>query len=313
MQTCWPCRSLLFLPAHRIEWVRKIERTMPDAVILDLEDAVPPQRKAEARALLPEAIAILQELGIAPLVRVNALGAGCEVDVDAAVQPGLLGVMLPKVHHPRDVAALDLLLAQAEARRGMPPASVGIVPLPESAQGLWLAHEIAAASPRVVGLVTAVSGAVTGDVARAAGYRPTEDGAEQLFVQSRTILASRAAGANFPIGTLLPTDLGDEISVRRLARRARQLGFTGAALIHPFHVAIAHEVFTPSDYEVAEATGLLQAVASAQSRGLGAVTYRGAMADAAMVAPAEELLAAHARFKNRDEVARARLGQLTQS
>lgn len=308
MKSSWPCRSLLFLPAHRIEWVRKIGRTMPDAVILDLEDSVPPQRKDEARALLPESIALLQQLDIAPLVRVNALDAGCERDVEAAVLPGLVGVMLPKVGHPRDVAALDVLLARAEARCGMAAGSVGIVPLPETAQGLWLAHEIAAASPRVTGLVTAVSGAVTGDVARAAGYLPTEEGAEQLFVQSRTILASRAAGAMFPIGTLMPSDLNDEISVRRLARRARQLGFTGAALIHPYHVAIAHEIFTPSDEEAAEASGLLRAVASARSRGLGAVTYRGAMVDAAMVAPAEELLAAHARFKSRDVRARALSG-----
>jgi len=313
MLSAWPFRSLLFLPAHRIEWVRKIARTMPDAVILDLEDSVPAQAKPAARAQLGEAIAILQDLGIAPLVRVNALDAGCEDDIEASVRPGLVGVMLPKVRHPRDVVALDEMLAAAEARRGIPAASVGIVPLPESAEGLWLAHEIAAASPRVSGLVTAVSGAVTGDVARAAGYRPTEDGAEQLFVQSRTILASRAAGANFPIATLLPTDLGDEISVRRLARRAQQLGFTGAALIHPSHVAIAHKVFTPSDDEVKHAAGLLHAVASAQSRGLGAVTYRGAMVDAAMVAPAQELIAVHSLYRNRDGRAQARPGHATDS
>lgn len=301
----WPCRSLLFLPAHRIEWVRKLERTMPDAVILDLEDAVLPEQKDEARGQLAEAIALLLRLGISPLVRVNAIGAGCESDVAAATQPGLAGVILPKVQHPRDVAALDALLSQAEAARGMSHGGVGIVPLPETAQGLWMAHEIAAASARVTGLITAVAGNVIGDVARAAGYRPSEEGLEQLFIQSRTILASRAAGANFPLGTLMPTNLRDLDSARRLALRARQIGFSGAAVIHPSHVAIANEVFTPTADEVAHAEGLLEAVGVAQSRGVGAATYRGAMVDAAMVPPARELLAARARFQLKDEQARA--------
>ncbi len=300
MQTPWPLRSLLFVPAHRIDWVRKIGRTPADAVILDLEDAVAPDLKPKARELIAEEISLLREHGIVPIVRVNAIGCGAEEDLEAIVQPGLAGVMLPKADQPGDVATLDAWLALAEHSRGMPRGGIGIIPLPETARGLWLAHEIAAASPRVSGLITAVSGPVVGDVARAFGFLPSEQGDEQLFLQSRIILASRAAGARYPIGTLQGTRLDDLDAVRRLAHRARRLGFSGAALIHPSHVPIANEVFRPSAQEVAYARGLVDAMAAAQAQGQGAAAYQGVMVDAAMLPFAHELIAADARFTQRD-------------
>lgn len=300
MQSPWPLRSLLFLPAHRIDWVRKIGRTPTDAVILDLEDAVAPDNKAHARTLIAEELSILLAHGIAPFVRVNAIGCGAAEDISAIVQPGLAGIMLPKADRPEDVATIDAWLTQAEQACGMRPGSVGIIPLPETARGLWLAHEIAAASRRVSGLITAVSGPVVGDVARAFGFLPSDEGDEQLFLQSRIILASRAAGAMYPIGTLQGTRLDDLEGVRRLARRARRLGFSGAALIHPSHVAIANEVFRPSVEEVAYARGLVDALAGAQAQGQGAVAYNGVMVDAAMLPFARELIAADARYTQRD-------------
>lgn len=300
----WPLRSLLFLPAHQIGWVRRIGRHLPDAVILDLEDAVSPARKAEARSLVAEEIGILRRHGVVPVVRINALDDGGEDDVAAIAGEGLASVMLPKVDGPQDVARLDRLLTVAERQRGLAEGGIGVIALPETARGLWQAHAIAGASPRVSGLITAVSGPVVGDVARAFGFQPTEEGDEQLFLQSRTILASRAAGALHPLGTILGSRLDDLEAVRRLTRRARQLGFSGVALIHPSHVAIANEVFRPTEAERAHAQGLIEALQAAEARGLGAVAYRGAMVDAAMRPHALDVLASHARFQQLDARAR---------
>jgi citrate lyase subunit beta/citryl-CoA lyase len=179
--------------------------------------------------------------------------------------------------------------------------SVGIIGLPETARGMWLAYEIAAASPRVSGLITAVSGPVAGDVSRVFGFEPSDEGTEQLFLQSRIILASRAAGAHYPLGTLMGTALDDLAKVEKLALRARRLGFSGAALIHPSHIPIANRIFRPSDEEVSYSRGLIEAVQTAQTKGIGAVSYRGMMVDAAMVPTAIQILQADARYRARDD------------
>jgi citrate lyase subunit beta/citryl-CoA lyase len=300
-KSCWPLRSLLFLPAYRIEWVRKIALSAVDAVILDLEDSVPPARKPEARSLIAEEIDILDRRGIAVIVRVNGLDAGCQADIEAVVRPGLAGVMLPKANCADDISQLHTLLDAAEQAAGIAQGDVGIIPLPETAQGLWSVREIAGASTRVTGLITAVSGPVSGDVSRTFGFQPTVEGHEQLFLQSRVILASRAAGANYPIGTIQGTRLDDLDMVERLARRAKQLGFSGVALVHPTHVAIANNVFRPTQEEVDYSLGLIDALRAAEARGDGAVSYLGTMVDAAMLPLAHEIIAADARYRERDE------------
>lgn len=300
-QSCWPLRSLLFVPAHRVDWVRKTALSSVDAAILDLEDAVPRGQKGAARALLGEEIGVLSQQGIAALVRLNALGDECEADIEASVRDGLAGVMLPKTDSAEDVRQLHALLDAAEEKAGLAQGSVGVIPLPETAKGLWRAHEIAAASPRVTGLITAVSGPVSGDVSRAFGFQPTSGGEEQLFLQSRTILASRAAGANYPIGTIMGTRLDDLEFVERLTRRAKQLGFSGVALIHPSHLAIANAVFRPSEDEIAYSIGLIEALSAAEARGDGAASYHGTMVDAAMLPAAREIIAAAERYRMRDQ------------
>lgn len=296
----WPLRSLLFLPAHRIDWARKTASSAVDGVILDLEDSVPPARKAEARALIAEEIALLHAQGIAVIVRVNAIGAGCEADIASVVHPGLAGVMLPKADKPADIQRLHELLDAAEAAAGLDVGSVGIIGLPETARGMWFAQEIAAASPRVRGLITAMSGPMSGDVARAFGFQPTVEGHEQLFLQSRIILASRAAGAMYPIASVQGTRLDDLAYVEQLARRARHLGFSGVSVLHPTHVPIANAVFRPSAEEVAYSQGLIEAMRAAEAGGDGAVSYRGAMVDYAMLPAALQTIADDARFRARD-------------
>jgi citrate lyase subunit beta/citryl-CoA lyase len=175
---------MLFIPAHKLDWVRKVGRHRPDSVVLDLEDAVPPALKREARATVPEAIGLLREQNIAAFVRINALSQDGAADVSEIAADGFSGVMLPKAHDVGEIRQLDRLLCHAEGKAGLPMGSAAIMPLPETAQGLWAARDLAAASSRCRGIIGVVSGPISGDVARAVGYRPSMEGTEQLYVAS---------------------------------------------------------------------------------------------------------------------------------
>lgn len=288
---------MLFIPAHKLDWVRKVSRYRPDSVVLDLEDAVPPDLKQQARSTAREAIGLLREQGIAAFVRINAFGQGAEEDVPALGAEGFNGVMLPKAHDVEQIRELDRMLCHVEGAAGLPMDSVAIMPLPETAQGLHAARDLAAASRRCRGIIGVVGGPVSGDVARAVGYQPSMEGTEQLYLASKLVLDSRAGGAAYPMGSLIGTALDDLDSVRVLARRAKALGYSGAVLIHPSHVAVAAEVFTPTDEEVAYYAGMIEAMREAQARGDGAVSYRGMMVDYAMLPHAEEIVAEAARRK----------------
>ena len=287
----WPIRTMLFIPAHKLDWVRKVGRYRPDAVVLDLEDAVPPALKKEARGLAREAIGLLRDQGIAAFVRINALGEGGIDDVPKLATPGFSGVMLPKANDVEQIRLLDRLLCHAEGNAGLPLDSVAIMPLPETARGIWAARDLAAASSRCRGIIGVISGPVSGDVARAVGFRPSMEGSEQLYVASKMVLDSRAGGAPYPMGSLIGTALDDLEGVRTLARRAKAFGYSGAVLIHPTHVAVAAEVFAPTAEEVAYYRGMIEAMRDAQARGDGAVSYRGMMVDYAMLPLAQEIVA----------------------
>ena len=293
----WPLRSMLYVPAHRRDWVGKAIRVMPDAVILDVEDSVPPQNKPEARAHLHSEIAELASAGIAPFVRVNAIGEGAEIDVAAAMCEGLAGVKLPKAGTPEQITELHDLLSYHEGRMGLPRGKVAILPIPETTEGLHRMYELAKASPRVQSLCGAISGQVGGDIARAFGLRPTVGGMEQLYLASKTVLDSRAGGAPFPIAGIFGMDMNNMAIVEDAIRRAKEIGFSGVAVMHPLHVAIANRLLRPSAEEVEYFQGMLDAFGDAESKGLGAVSFRGAMVDYAMLPVAREVVAEAARLK----------------
>lgn len=286
----WPLHSMLFIPAHKLDWVRNVARFAPDAVVIDLEDAVPPPLKKEARGMAREGIGLLAKAGIAAFVRINAWSEGGAEDVVAVATSGFSGVMLPKARNVAEIRELDAILGYAEGAAGLPYRSVTIMPLPETAEGLQDTRDLAAASPRCKGIIGVVSGTVSGDVARAMGFRPTLDGSEQLYLSSKMVLDSRAGGAPYPMASLIGTALDDLEAVRRLAARAKTLGFSGAVLIHPSHVKIANEVFAPTPEEVEYFTGLIEAMREGERRGDGAVRYRGMMIDYAMLPEAEAVL-----------------------
>jgi citrate lyase subunit beta/citryl-CoA lyase len=293
----WPLRSMLFIPAHKLEWVRKVARFSPDSVILDLEDSVPGPLKAEARAIAREGIAQLRADGIPAFVRINPWHLGGSDDVLAVACKGLHGVLLPKCTSS-EIHDLDSKLAYAEGAAGMEYQSVAIMPLPETAQGLFAARDLAAASRRCCGIAGVVSGPVSGDVAGAMGFVPTMEGSEQLYLASKMVLDSRAGEAPYPMASIIGTAIEDHDAVRTLLLRARRLGFSGAILIHPSHIEIAHEAFTPTAAEIDYYAGLIAAMEAAEASGNGAVRYRGIMVDYAMLPLARRVVSEAKRQLN---------------
>lgn len=292
----WPLRSLLFIPAHKTDWVQRVGRFKPDAVVLDLEDAVPHAMKREARALCRDSIGLLKAQSIPAFVRINSWDQGGQDDVLAVATAGFSGVMLPKAHTVGQIRELEIALAYVEGREGLTLGSVTIMPLPETAQGLADARDLVAASQRCRSLVGVAGGALEGDVARAMGFRPTLEGREQLYLASKMVLDARAGGAQWPMASIMGVPIDDLAAVRALALSAKAIGFSGAVLIHPSHVAVANEVFAPTPEEVEYNAGLVAAMKVAESNGDAAIRYRGAMVDYAMLPRAHQVLRDAERF-----------------
>ncbi|HTW71111.1 MAG TPA: CoA ester lyase [Acetobacteraceae bacterium] len=293
----WPIRSALFVPAHRRDWVGKAIRVSPGAAVLDIEDSVPPDAKPQAMANLRDEIAELRASGVGAFVRVNPLSERTSEEIAAAATEGLTAIVLPKAATPDEIRRLHDLLSYHEGRAGLPHGSVAILPLPETPEGMHDACALAKASPRVKGIHGAISGPVSGDFARAFGFRATSDGIEQLYLASKLVLDSRAGGAPYPIAGIFGTPMNDLAAVERLIRRARDVGYTGVAVMHPSHVAVANAVYRPTEEEVTYFAGLLQAFEAAEKAGLGAVSYQGAMVDYAMLPLAQEVMAEARRVK----------------
>jgi citrate lyase subunit beta / citryl-CoA lyase len=287
----WPIRSALFVPAHRRDWVGKAIRVSPGAVVLDIEDSVPPEYKPQAMANLRDEIAELRAANVGAFVRVNPLCDRTPEEIAAATTEGLTAIVLPKAAHPDEIRRVHDILSYCEGRAGMDHGSVAILPLPETPEGMHDSCALAKASPRVKGIHGAISGPVSGDFARAFGFRATLEGTEQLYLASKLVLDSRAGGAPYPIAGIFGVPQTDLAAVEKLIRRARDVGYSGVAVMHPSHVAVANTVYRPTAEEVAYFTGLLAAFEAAEKAGLGAVNYQGAMVDYAMLPLAQEVMA----------------------
>jgi len=294
-----PMRSILFVPGHREGWPAKAVAAGADGVILDVEDSVPADLKAKAREVTAQSIGALaagaRKVGI--YVRLNALETGMTGDdLEKVAIPGLDGVVLPKNYGARDIVACDALISHFERRNGVLPGSIEILPSLETAQAYAECEKILAASPRVATLFAGA--AKDADVSRAIGFQFTPQGLETLYLRSRAVLATRAAGRQFPIIGVWQ-DLKDPEGARAHFQQNRQLGFTGQVLIHPSHIAMANEIFMPSAQEVQFYAGMIETFERAEAQGIAAVQYEGQHIDYAHVKTARQVIAMHQLLSQR--------------
>ncbi len=283
-----PLRSVMYVPGNKEDWMRKAPRYGADALILDLEDSVPEAGKAEARGLVRRMLEELGAGGQTLFVRVNRLETGLTAfDLEAVTCPALYGVILPKVQGADEVVEVDVLLKFFERKAGMEIGTVCLDPALETAQGIRHAYAIATAADRVAHM--GGSGGKGGDTARSIGFQWTHEGLETLFLKSKVLVDTRAAGVQYPLsGGWM--DIHNLDGLRALAVQLKQLGYTGMHLIHPSHVPVVNEVFTPSKEEIAHWQGLIEAMAERRKVGSAAVTYAGDMVDVAHEETARAML-----------------------
>ncbi len=270
-------RSLLYVPAHQERFVAKAHQRGADAVVLDLEDAVPEADKDRARADLREAVASVGQAGATVFVRINS-GARQEEDAIAAGRAGAFGVMVAKARDAAALASLAGTLAVEEARLGRAPlAFIGLI---EDAAGVLDARAIAR-QERVIGLVLGSE-----DLATGMGAEPTP---EVLRFPKLMLHYAAKADGKLSFGLLQSAaDYSDLPALTRAAEEARAHGFDGATCVHPSAVPILNAAFAPSAAALDWARRVIAAAEGAE----GAFVLDGRMVDAPVLARARGILGA---------------------
>jgi citrate lyase subunit beta / citryl-CoA lyase len=283
-------RSLLFVPA---DGGRKLEKALAsgaDAVIIDLEDSIAPERKEAARSAAASFVAAAVKDPRRPrvVVRVNGLATGLtDADLDAIVPARPDAIMLPKAEGGAAVVHADAKLTAREAIHGVDDGATAIIAMAiETATGLFLAGTFAGKSRRLLGLswgAEDLAAELGAESNRGSDGRHTEP-----YALARALcLAAAAAAAAQPIETIY-MDYRDGDGLRRDSEIARRDGFTGRLAIHPAQVPIINEVFTPSAEALAKAQAIVAAFAAAP--GAGVVGIDGVMYDRPHLARAQRLL-----------------------
>lgn len=282
-------RSLLFVPAHIERMVAKAAGLNADAVLLDLEDAVPPAQKVAARA---RAARYLAESAGSAIVRINALDARTSFstpcgreDIDAIVQPSLRGLMLPKAESANDIVGCDALIRDAERRSNLIEGAVELYVIIETAKGVSAAIDVARAPIKRSLRLCFGAGDYTTDI----GVEWTREEEESRVARSLVVIASRAAGLPPPVDSVF-TGIDDVEALRQSALKARALGFSAKMVIHPKQINVVNQVFSPTPAEITWAQEILAALEKHERAGEGAFVVAGKMIDYPIVERAKRIL-----------------------
>lgn len=279
-------RSSLIMPVNQPRFVERAYARGADAIVLDLEDSVPPQEKGRARPLVKDAIPLAARGGADVFVRINKATELMLEDLDAAIHPGLTGLSVPKAESAAEMQMLDELVTTWERRRGLPAGSVEFAVAVETAKGVLRAEDISTASPRITSI-----GAGPEDLALDLGIEATVEGREFLYTKLRMILVANAAGI-LPMGLMgTLADYADLEGLRRSAQEAYRVGFRGAGLIHPSQVPICNAAYAPSPELVAWSRRVIAAFEDGVARGTASVALEGRMIDIPLADKAHRLLA----------------------
>jgi citrate lyase subunit beta/citryl-CoA lyase len=279
MMRAW--RSLLFVPGHQESRLSKAHTRGADAVIIDLEDAVPAEQKSAAREMAAAAAARLAAESQDVVIRINATWRVAAADLEAVVRPGVAALMVPKVEDANRLRVISEMIVEWEAERGIASGTVGLLALVESPIALPRLHEIASVD-RVIGLALGPE-----DFCAVLGVSPSP---ASLDLPCKMLaLAAAARGLN-ALGS--PISIADFRALDRwqaAADRARSFGMTGAMCIHPDQVAPLNLAFGVSAEELADAERIIQAWE--RSAGSGVAELDGKMIDLPVVLRARRTLA----------------------
>ena len=282
-------RSIHFVPGGQQRMLDKALALPADGLILDLEDAVPPDRKAETRPIVREWLA-RDFGGRERWIRMNPLSTGLgRADLEATIQGRPDGYVVPKPRHASDVREIAQILDLLEHRHGIPAGSTRLLPIAtETPEGLLNIREVAAASPRVVAISWGIE-----DLGAAMGLPRVRDARGRYLDiprYARTMCAIAASAAGVEWLDTVYTDIADLEGLRRECEDAVAMGFSGKISIHPSQLEVINEVFTPDKAQVAEARELVAEFEAHRARGVYAFRFKGQMVDAPHLTRARKLI-----------------------
>lgn len=277
-------RSLLYVPGNMPSMLQNIPIFQCDAVIIDLEDAVPLSEKDAARVLVRNFLERYQERNKEIIVRINPLDSKWGLADLQEVLPAFPdGIRLPKADTPEIVERLDTLLTEFEEELDVEIGRFKILPSIESALGVINCIKIARSSTRVFALAFGAE-----DYTASLEIQRTKSGEELFVARTRVIWAARAAGIQ-AIDSIF-ADAADMEGLRQETKLIKKLGFTGKSLVNPRQIEVVHEVFAPQQEEIDYALQVVEAIQRAREMGTGVIALHGHMVDAPVVKRAVRVL-----------------------
>ncbi|MFQ6023108.1 MAG: HpcH/HpaI aldolase/citrate lyase family protein [Acidiferrobacterales bacterium] len=285
-------RTFLFAPGNHPRKLEKVFDLDADAVILDLEDAVAINEKISARQSVVDALK--KPRRCKGYVRVNAYDTPfCYGDLIVITGEWLDGAVLPKAESAAQVLTIDWLLTQLERDRGLPAASIDLMPIIETGKGVAAANEIATSGSRVRRLAFGAA-----DYTRDMGMQWTLEEGELAHARAALVLTSRVAGLEPPIDTPF-LHVSKHLDVlKRTTKLARDMGFQGKLCIHPEQVGPINEIFTPTEKEIIAAKKVVEAFEAAEASGSASIQVDGQFVDYPIVEKAKQLLEIAAKIRS---------------
>jgi citrate lyase beta subunit len=277
-------RALLYVPGDDLHKIRKAATLDVDCICLDMEDGVAPNRKAEARRTIAEALLTLDFGTSERLARINSVGSGLETDDLEAVLPSRPdGIVIPKVEYAHQIQKISQAIGEFENRNDWPDQGIRIIAVVESGRAIVNLADVAGADPRLDALIFGAE-----DYAGDVGATRTSAGWEVFFARSTLVAHTSAFGLQSI--DIVHIDFKDIEGLRQEALAGAKLGFDGKQIIHPNQVSPVQEAFTPDEEAIAYARRIVTAFEEHQKAGRGAFALDGKMIDAPIIRSAQRVI-----------------------
>jgi citrate lyase subunit beta/citryl-CoA lyase len=266
--------SRLYIPGNSPGLMINAGLHHPDGIILDLEDAVAPDKKYEARFVVRNALRALSFHDSERMVRINQIPSGL-ADLDFIIPHGVNLVLIPKCENSNQIKLVNERIGIISTKKNL-TYKVWLMPIIESAKGVMNAFEIANSANNIVAMAIGLE-----DFTADLGITRTKEGTESFVARSQIVLSCKAAGIQ-PIDSVF-SDIEDLESLRQTALQSKALGFIGMGCIHPRQIKPIHDAFAPQPEEIEKAKKIVIAYEDAQSKGIGVVALGTKMIDPPVV------------------------------
>ena len=277
-------RTMMFVPGANAAMLRDAPLYGADSLMFDLEDAVSLKEKDSARLLVHMALKTFDYSKVETVVRINALTAGGDQDIEAMVLAGIDVIRLPKTETAQDIIEVDQVITSVEETYHIPMGTTKMMAAIESAEGVLNAREIAKASERLVGIALGAEDYVTN--MKTQRY---PDGQELSFARNMILHSARAAGIA-AIDTVY-SDVENLEGFQTEVRLIKQLGFDGKSVINPRQIPLVHAIYEPTEKEIQAAKEVIWGIQEAEAKGSGVISVNGKMVDKPIVERAERVIA----------------------